>query len=142
MTRAELLAFLRKHRLGVLATVSPAGEPESAVVGIAFTDQLEIIFDTIGTSRKSINLRNSPKIAFVVGWDEEITVQLEGIADEPSGAELDRLKEAYFQVYPDGRERQLWPGITYFRVLPHWARYSDFNPDGKIIEFTIAQLQV
>jgi general stress protein 26 len=135
VTRSELLAFLRQHRLGVLATVSPSGEPESAVVGIAFTDRLELIFDTLGSSRKSVNLRHSPKIAFVVGWDQEITVQLEGIADEPTGAELERLKEDYFLIYPDGKVRQTWPNITYFRVRFHWARYSDFNPPSRFVEF-------
>jgi len=136
MTRAELLAFLQKHRLGVLATVSPDGSPESAVVGIAVTDQLEIIFDTLDNTRKCANLRKHSKIAFVIGWDEEITVQCEGVADEPSGEELERLKKVYFGVYPDGAERQSWSGITYFRVRLHWARYSDFNAQGAIVEFT------
>src|ERR1700690_1132091 len=140
MTRNELLNFLRKHRLGVLSTVSGAGEPEAAVVGMAFTDQLEIIFDTLDTTRKCVNLRRNPKIAFVIGWDEETTVQYEGTADEPKGAELDRLKEAYFVPYPDGRERQKWAGITYFRVRPMWARYSDFNAPLKIVEFSENEL--
>ena len=140
MRRDELLRFLRKHKLGVLSTVSAAGEPEAAVVGVAFTDELEILFDTLETTRKAVNLRRSPKIAFVVGWDEEITAQLEGVADEPGGAELERLKEAYFQVYPDGRERQRWKGITYFRVRLHWARYGDFNPGGNIVEFSRSDL--
>ncbi|HXQ26285.1 MAG TPA: pyridoxamine 5'-phosphate oxidase family protein [Candidatus Acidoferrales bacterium] len=141
MDRIALLAFLRKHRLGVLATVSPTGEPESAVVGIAFTNNLELVFDTIDNTRKCQNLRKFPRIAFVIGWDEEITVQYEGIADEPNGAELEGLKDAYFAVYPDGRERQKWPGITYFRVRPTWARYSDFNSPGTTIEFTKEQLR-
>lgn len=140
MTRTDLLAFLRRHRLGVLSSVSPEGEPEAAVVGIAVTDRLELVFDTLDTTRKVGNLRRLPKIAFVVGWDEEITVQLEGLADEPKGAELDRLKQVYFTAYPDGPARQSWPGITYFRVRPVWARYSDFNPGGKIIEFSEAEL--
>lgn len=135
-----LLAFLQKHRLGVLSTVSPAGAPEAAVVGIAVTDRLEIIFDTLADTRKCVNLRKNPQIAFVIGWDEEITVQCEGIADEPTGAELDRVKRAYFQVYPDGVERQSWPGITYFRVHLNWARYSDFNAAGSIVEFTPTDL--
>lgn len=67
MKKSELLQFLRKHRLGVLSTVSPSGEPEAAVVGIAFTDDLEVIFDTLDTTRKVSNLRSSPKIAFVIG---------------------------------------------------------------------------
>ena len=65
--RAALLAFLRKHRLGVLSTVSPEGKPEAAVVGIAISDDLEIVFDTLDTTRKIRNLRRSRNIAFVIG---------------------------------------------------------------------------
>jgi general stress protein 26 len=140
VTRADLLEFLRRHRLGVVGTVSPEGEPQAAVVGVAFTDDLEIIFDTVATSRKCRNLRHDPRIAIVIGWDEEITVQCEGAADEPSGAERDRILAAYFLAYPDGRERLRWPGITHFRVRLQWARYSDFNPGGRIVEFTSKQL--
>lgn len=139
MNKAELLDFLQKHRLGVLATVSPTGDPEAAVVGIAVTDRLEVVFDTLETTRKCQNLRNHSNIALVIGWDDEMTVQLEGVADEPAGSELDRLKTTYFAVYPDGASRQSWPGITYFRVRPRWARYSDFH-DGTVVEFTDAQL--
>ena len=85
MTRDELLPFLRKHRLGVQSTVSSSGDPQAAVVGIAVTSELEIVFDTVDTSRKCRNLRANPRIAFVIGWDQEITVQLAGIADEPTG---------------------------------------------------------
>src|SRR5579863_2496353 len=136
MSRAELLEFVQKHRLGVLSTISPAGEPEAAVVGIAVTDRFEIVFDTIDTSRKCQNLRHLSKIAFVIGWDAEITVQIEGVADEPKGDELDRLKKTYFAVYPECRAHEEWPGITYFRVRAAWARYSDFNPSGAIVEFS------
>ena len=110
------------------------------MVGIAVTPDLEIVFDTLDSSRKCQNLRKRPHIAFVIGWDEEITVQYEGIADEPSGSERDRIREAYFAVYPDGRDRLNWAGITHFRVRPIWARYSDFRPGGGIIEFTVDQL--
>ena len=140
MNRADLLRFLQQHRLGVLATVSESGAPESAVVGIAVNSALEIIFDTLSNTRKCANLRRNPNISFVIGWDKEITVQYEGIADEPQGADLDSLKKDYFAVYPDGPQRESWPGITYFRVRPHWARYSDFNSPAQIIEFTEKEL--
>ena len=136
MTRADLLSFLRRHKLGVVATTSPQGEPQAAVMGVAFTDQLEVIFDTLDASRKCANLRHNPRIAIVAGWDQEITVQMEGVADEPSGAERDRILAAYFVPYPDGRDRLSWPGITHFRVRLSWARYSDFNPGGQIVELT------
>lgn len=137
MTKADLYAFLARHRLAVVSSVSPSGRPQAAVVGIAITSELELIFDTVDTTRKCANLRRDPHIAIVVGWDEEMTAQLEGIADEPEGAERDRILAAYFVPYPDGRDRLHWPGITHFRVRPTWARYSDFRPGGQIVEMTL-----
>lgn len=134
MDRAELLSFLRRHRYCVQASVKADGAPQAAVVGFAVTNELEIVFDTLGSTRKAYNLRLEPRIALVIGWDDEQTVQLEGAADEPSGPELARLKQAYFGVFPDGVARQSWPSISYFRVRPHWARYSDFRPGGSISE--------
>jgi hypothetical protein len=140
MTRADLLPFLQKHRLGVQSTVSPSGDPQAAVVGIAITPELEIVFDTVDASRKCRNLRADPRIALVIGWDAEVTVQIEGIADEPTGAERDRILETYFAVYPDCRDHLVWKGITHFRVRPTWIRYSDFNASQEIVEFTADQL--
>jgi hypothetical protein len=138
--RDQLFRFLRAQRLGIVATISPAGDPQSAVVGIAVTDRLEIVFDTLSSTRKCENLRRLPKISVVTGWDQEITVQCEGVADEPSGTELERLKACYFGVYPDGVARQSWDGITYFRIRPTWIRYSDFNAGGEMAEFSAPEL--
>jgi pyridoxine/pyridoxamine 5'-phosphate oxidase len=140
VTRSELLAFLRRHRLCLQASVSSSGAPQAAVVGFAVSDDLEIVFDTIGTSRKMQNLRRDGRIAIVVGWDDEQTAQIEGTADEPTGAELDRLKGVYFAAWPDGVERQAWKDITYVRARPTWARYSDFRPGGRIVVIDAAEL--
>lgn len=95
-------------------------------------------------SRKVANLRRNPAVAFVVGGTtpgDERTVQYEGVADEPSGAELRRLKELYFDVFPEGRRREAWPGITYVRARPTWIRYVDFNQDPPdLVEFDQYQL--
>jgi len=53
MTRPELIAFIRRHRLAVVASTAPAGAPQAAVVGMAVTDELELVFDTLGTTRKA-----------------------------------------------------------------------------------------
>jgi pyridoxine/pyridoxamine 5'-phosphate oxidase len=132
MNRAELRAFLKRHRYAVQSSVSAAGAPQAAVVGVAVSEELELVFDTLGTSRKALNLRRDARIALVVGWDEEQTVQLEGLADEPTGAELLRCKATYFAAFPDGHEREAWPDITYFRVKLAWARYSDFRAGGSV----------
>ena len=96
---------------------------------------MELIFDTLETSRKYQNFLKSPKIALVIGWDDAQTLQIEGIADEPKGSDLERLKARYFEVFPDGRDREAWKDIAYIRVTPVWFRYSDFRAEPpKIIE--------
>lgn len=139
MTRADLLAFMRSETYAVQTSVSPDGMPQAAVVGIAVTDAFEIVFDTLETSRKARNLRGNPALAFVIGGThagDERTVQYEGTADVPEGAELERLQEAYFGKFPDGPDRQAWPGLIYVRVTPSWIRYSNYNAQPpEIIEF-------
>ena len=144
MTPRDLLAFMRTPRVAVQASVSGASAAQAAVVGIAITDNFEVVFDTLGSSRKARNLRSNPAIALVMGGlmpGDERTVQYEGVADEPEGEERDRLTEAYYAVYPDGRDRLSWPGLTYVRVRPQWIRYSDFGPPTPlIVEVTAGQL--
>ncbi len=126
MTRMELFRFLSGHRLGVLGSVSGEGRPESALMGIAVTEQLEIVFDTLATTRKYRNLMADGRASFVVGWEGETTVQFEGEAFLPEGEELERYKRIYFAIWPDGLSREGWPGITYVVIRPRWIRYSDF----------------
>jgi len=127
VTRERLYEFMNAHKLAVLATVAMDGSPQAAVMGIAVTPELEIIFDTLRSTRKYRNLRTNPRVAFVIGGEGEVTVQYEGIAEEPADAELRACKEAYFAKWPDGPQREHWPGMTYIRVRPAWIRYSDFN---------------
>jgi PPOX class probable F420-dependent enzyme len=142
MTRSELVDFIRRHRLGVVATASAGGAPQAAVVGVAVTDDLELVFDTLGGSRKAANLRRDARVAVVIGWDDEQTVQCEGVADEPAGPELARLQQCYFAAFPDGPSRLAWPGITYVRVRPTWIRYSDFRkPETVIVELGADELR-
>jgi pyridoxine/pyridoxamine 5'-phosphate oxidase len=135
MDRARVLEFLRSHRYAVVSSLSDAGTPQSALVGIAVTPELEIIFDALRSSRKSANLTARPACSLVVGgWSSEQTVQVEGEAFEPAGEERTRYLEVYFGVWPDGRERMQWPGITHFVVRPRWIRYSDFDQKPPVIE--------
>jgi hypothetical protein len=140
MTPAKLLDFLKEHRLAAEASVSVSSGAQAAVVGFAVTERFEIIFDTLESARKLANIRRNPKVALVIGGftpGDERTVQYEGVADEPAGAELERLLDVYYRVYPDGRARRDWTGLIYLRVRPVWIRYADYNVDPPLIaEFT------
>jgi hypothetical protein len=131
--RAELVRFLRRYRLAVESSVAPDGAPQAAVVGFGVGDALEIVFDTLTSTRKYKNLVADPRIALVIGWDDDITAQIEGVVDFPTGDELARVREIYFAAYPDGRDRLAWPGITHARVRPTWVRTSDFTRDPPMI---------
>src|SRR5439155_27357955 len=79
-TRANVLEFMRQHSLAVQSSVSVSSSPQAAVVGFIVTDDFEMFFDTLDSSRKASNLRQNPRIAIVVGGltaGEERTVQYE-----------------------------------------------------------------
>lgn len=128
MTTEFLYNFIRQHKYAVLSTVSQDNLPESALVGFIVTQDLKIFFDTVSDSRKYKNLILNSNISFVIGWENEQTLQYEGIAKIPNHTELDDFLQAYFEVFPDGKDRiKNWKNISYFYVEPKWIRYSDFK---------------
>ena len=137
MTPYDLYTFLAEQRLGVLGTIGDDATPQSALMGIAVTPQLDIIFDAIKSSRKYPNLIARPACSFLIGGigtnSTEKTVQYQGEAEELQPPELEEFQAIYFEVWPDGPKRMSWPGITYFVVRPKWVRYTDYaqNPPFK-----------
>ena len=136
MDRDGFVAFVRARGLAVLATRGPEGLPQAALLGVAVTDEAEIVFDTSRRSRKYGNLARQPGVALVVGLDDEVTVQVEGVADTPTGGELLRCKDAYFVQYPEGRQRAEDPDIVHVRVRLSWLRYSDYRTDPCVVQET------
>lgn len=134
LSRADIQAFIAANRYGVIATNSPFGAPESAVVGLAASMALELVFDTLGSTRKVANLRRNPNISVVVGFSDEGTLQYEGLADEPGGEDLERMQHVYFGAFPDGPARQAWAGITYVRIRPSWLKFTSFTDSAKNTE--------
>lgn len=121
------LDFAATQKFAVISTVSKTHGPESALMGIAVTPDFEIIFDTRNTTRKYANLLANAGAALVIGCSGPVSIQYEGVAEELTGAELDRFLPIYFAAFPDGRDRQSWPGMTYFIVRPKWLRYCDYS---------------
>ena len=67
MTTPEIYQFIANEKLGVLSSISADGTSQSALVGIAVTPELEIIFDTLLSSRKAHNLDPEPAM-FICDW--------------------------------------------------------------------------
>jgi general stress protein 26 len=138
--RQTILAYLRAQRLGVVSTLAASGAPQAALVGIAVTGALDIIFDTVFTSRKHANLAADPRAAVTFGGHGEQTLQCEGYARRVDlDDERDRpYLETYYAAWPDGLTRREWPTIAYWRITPTWVRYSDYERGPLIIESSLA----
>lgn len=134
MDPMSLRLFLAGNRYGVVSSIAEDGTPQSALVGIAISPELEIIFDTLKSSRKYRNLIARPDCSFVVGWSAEQTVQYEGIAKIPHGSDLEHFQSIYCSTWPEGRTRLQSPEIIYFVVKPIWIRYSDYAQIPVMIE--------
>jgi|HubBroStandDraft_1064217.scaffolds.fasta_scaffold335324_1 hypothetical protein len=65
--QVELHSFVAQQRHRVLSGISGEGIPRSALVGIAVTSGLEIVFDTVKCWRKYPNLIARTRCSFVVG---------------------------------------------------------------------------
>jgi pyridoxine/pyridoxamine 5'-phosphate oxidase len=137
MTLEEVFDIAKRKRFVVVSTVDQSGAPESALMGFALTHGNEVVFDTLSTSRKAVNLARNPKAALVIGWDDNISLQIEGLGRRPTGDDLASAKAAYFREWPDGRARENWPNIAYVVVQPKWIRYSNYYGAPVVEEFTL-----
>lgn len=127
--KEKVLDFIKGEKLGVVATKSAKGEVQSAVMGFGETDKFEIFFGTDVSSRKYKNLQTNPDVAFVIGWDEGVTVQYEGVARELSDGEEKIYKEMYYEKTPSAKKYDGEPGERYFLVSPKWVRYTDLKKE-------------
>jgi general stress protein 26 len=137
MDKTELLTYMRSHKLAVVGSIGPDA-PQAALVGVATTDDFQLVFDTVSDSRKHINLAKNPHASATFSGPGEQTLQFEGIAHPVSmdGAADAKWRDVYYAAWPDGVERRKWPKLTYWRIAPTWLRYSDFGRGPLIEEMT------
>jgi len=115
----------------MLGTVSAAGTAQSALVGIAITRDLEIVFDTVKSSRKYPNLILKPPCSFVIVWDSVRTVQYERTAWERRTWPLPRVPP----ISPPPRVRR-----TGHRSFPPW--WQKLGPEGALVYATTFSVRV
>ncbi len=131
--KQKILKVLHENEFGVVATfpVNKDGVPESAVVAISETPDLEIIFGSFVSSRKNGNIRNNSKVSVVVGWNKQAktTVQIEGSARLAVGSERSSLEAVHCIKNPESEKFKNDSRQEYFKITPCWIRYSDFSKD-------------
>ena len=129
--KKQILEFIRQNRLAVVSTIdSKESRPEAALVVYSETENLELIFATFSDSRKYENLQKNQKVALVIGgWDEDITVQYEGIAKELEGADVEEYRKIHLAKNPESEEYAYDEKQRFFKVTPTWIRYSDLTKE-------------
>ena len=128
MDRGELVEYVRAQADGVLSTLGPDGSPQAAYLPIAATPTGELVLDARTSSRTVANVRRDPRVAVVVGGRDGTTLQCEGIADLPDGADRDACARAYLDAFPQFEASLADPGIVLVRIRLTWARYGDYRP--------------
>lgn len=127
--KKKILDFMKTQKLMVLSTIHPNGSPEAAVMEFAETDKLELIFDTFTTYRKYPNLKANPRVAAVIGWDEGITIQYEGLARELSGGEKEKAVQLRIAKMPHAAKFAAMKEVVHFKISPIWIRYADYSKE-------------
>lgn len=138
LSRQKAYQFLSARNLAVISSVTENAEPEAALINYGVTKDLELIFETLQTSRKYVNLLRSPRAAFVMGFEGDCeTCQYEGVVDKPDEYELQPLLETYFAARPDALEHRGWPDLIYLRARPAWIRISNYSRNWNVEELDL-----
>jgi pyridoxine/pyridoxamine 5'-phosphate oxidase len=116
--------FLHQQKLAVVSSIWE-GKPQSAVVVISIKNDSEVLFNTPKTSRKYRNLKANPNTSLVIGWNEGITVQFEGVAEEVPSDEFEEYQKIHLTKNPEVAQYAHLEGQCYFRIIPNWIRYAD-----------------
>lgn len=130
LSMVEAYDFLRQQNLGVISTVSEEGIPEAAFINYGVTEHLELILETLQTSRKYKNLYRNPNVAMAIVTElgkECHTCQYEGIVSWPTEAALPGLLDIYFAARPEGLLHRGWPHLVYLQIRPTWIRISNYD---------------
>ena len=95
-------------KLCVLATATPQGKPECAVLAYAVNSDLSLILSTHTTSRKWRNIKANKQVAITLGQSfSELYIQYEGTAELiTEGEEFKRCEEIFFTANPQAKQFQ------------------------------------
>ena len=127
--KAKVLAFLQRCPFGVVSTLGLDGFPESAVVAVSETRNLEIIFGSFAETRKNRNLKRDSRVSVVIGWDrlEKTTVQIQGRAAFLEQEERQRAEQNHCLKNPESTKYLNDLRQEYIKIIPDWIRYSNFS---------------
>ena len=133
-SRVDALAFLKRNRIGILATAGHDNVPHASAVHYVADDEFNVYFITLPSSRKYKALNAHPQVAFtVIREDAPQTIQIEGMAkdithDRETAAKKKMISEALnanpFFFAPITKLDLEELAIIWLR--PTWIRWADY----------------
>jgi general stress protein 26 len=132
--RKEVLMFVQKNKIAVVATVSPEGEPQAATVTHLMDDDFVFYFVTKKESRKLRNITHEPRIGITIGTQANVpmTVQMQGramVIVEPSDYIVTHLTKKMSLS-----EVEWWPllksqkgNLAFIKVEINWLRWLNLG---------------
>jgi uncharacterized pyridoxamine 5'-phosphate oxidase family protein len=133
-SKTDALAFLKRHRTGVIATAGHDNLPHASAVHYVADDDFNIYFLTLPSSRKYRALAAHPQVAFtVIREDVPQTIQIEGMAQditldidvkEKKAKILEALNASPFFLPPLSKLDPEATAVIWIR--PTWVRWADY----------------
>lgn len=133
-SRTDALAFLKRNKLGVIATAGHDNLPHASAVHYYADDDFNIYFLTLPSSRKYKALLAHPQVAFtVLREDAPQTLQVEGMAQDISlDIEMKEKKDKLLEVLnanpfffpPISKLDPETPAVIW--IKPNWIRWADY----------------
>lgn len=134
--RELAITFIKSQLYAVISTIWE-GAPQAATVAFTELEDFALLFATNNFTRKFRNLKANPRVAVVIGWDEAITIQLEGNAVVLTGTERTSCQACHFEKHPSSKD-YVTETEEYIKVIPNWLRYTDISQDPEFsFEFTV-----
>jgi uncharacterized protein YhbP (UPF0306 family) len=135
----EILNYIERHRISVLAIEMLDGSPHAATIHYAHTENpLTFLIETDRNYRKAEPLlaRKTSRATMVIGFDEKepITFQMDGEVRLIEESEKEQYQKVYLGKFPEKIKKIEDPNKILFVFNPTWWRYTDFTaPGGKLI---------
>ena len=148
--RKEALAFLLRHKTGVLSTLSLEGQVQGRTVYYLADENFNVYIMTLINSRKFQALQANPKVAFTVSTPEvPQTLQIEGVAMDISlSDEASKKKEQLFEVlnsnpwfYGPIAKLDLADTVVVW-IRPTWVRWADYAFADSGSEHVLKEIEV
>lgn len=134
MNLENVKQFLNEHETSVISTLDAHNQPQAATVGFSVDENFIIVFATNQKTRKANNIAVNNKVALVVGFEGQKTVQIEGTAEKiDTELNKDRIN-LHFAKVPGAKKFAGELDQSYYLIRPTWLRFTDYTKQPSTFE--------